>query len=278
MGVIMEQKQGYSLDVDVDRTRLVDQARIIDRMSERYLREAGIERGMRVLDLGSGMGDVALLAARLVGPEGHVLGVERSPDMLAAAQERIDELGVRNVELVEGDVGQLPALGGRPFHAAVGRLILMHVADPAAVLRAAAALVRVDGPVVAMEYDTGWLPSHPPVALWDDTVEIVRAALVGSGTHVRMGFELRGAFRAAGLPAPALRSEQDVGGGPAWTGYEALAETARAALPLITAAGLATAEELDVDTLAGRLRAAVVAGGGVAASPALVGAFTRVAA
>jgi SAM-dependent methyltransferase len=276
MGRYMEQKHGYALDADVDRTRLVDQARIIDRISERYMREAGIAPGMRVLDLGSGMGDVALLAARLVGPGGRVLGVERSPDLLAAAQERIDDLGVRNVEFVEGDVTQLPELGGRPFDAVVGRLILMHVADPAAVLRAAAALVRLDGPVVAMEYDTGWLPSYPPVALWDTTIELVRAALVGAGMHARMGLELRAAFLAAGLPAPQLRSEQDVGGGLHWTGYEALAETARAALPLIAAAGLGDAEELEIDSLAARLRTAVVAGGAVAASPALVGAFTRV--
>ena len=69
MGAFTERKQGYALDADVDRTRLVDQAKIIDRISERYLREAGIVAGMRVLDLGSGMGDVALLAGRLVGPE-----------------------------------------------------------------------------------------------------------------------------------------------------------------------------------------------------------------
>lgn len=275
MGLFMERKLGYALDADVDRTRLVDQAKIIDRISERYMREAGIAPGMRVLDLGSGMGDVALLAGRLVGPAGHVLGVERSPELLEAAQERIDDLGVTNVELVEGDVTQLPQLGGRPFDAVVGRLILMHVAHPAAVLRAAAALVRHGGPVVAMEYDTAWLPSHPPVALWDETVAMLRAALVRGGMHARMGLELRRAFLEARLAAPELRSEQDLGGGLHWSGYEALAETVRASLSLIETAELGTAEEIDVDTLATRLRAAVVAAGGVAASPVFVGALGR---
>lgn len=275
MGAFTERKQGYALDADVDRTRLVDQAKIIDRISERYLREAGIVAGMRVLDLGTGMGDVALLAGRLVGPGGHVLGVERSPELLAAAQARLDDLGVTNVELVEGDVTRLPELGGRPFDAAVGRLILMHVAHPAAVLRDAAALVRHGGPVVAMEYDTAWLPSHPAVALWDETVTMLRAALVQAGMHARMGLELRRAFLEARLAAPELRSEQDLGGGMRWSGYEALAETVRASLALIEAADLGTAEEIDVDTLALRLRAAVVAAGGVAASPVLVGALGR---
>jgi SAM-dependent methyltransferase len=275
MGDFTERAQGYALDADVDRTRLVDQARTIDRISERYMREAGIAPGMRVLDLGSGMGDVALLAGRVVGPEGRVLGLDRSPALLAAARQRIRDLEVTNVDLVEGDVTQLSELDGQTFDAVVGRLILMHVADPPAVLRAARALVRPGGPVLAMEYDTGWLPSHPSVALWDQTVEMLRAALVGAGMHARMGLELRAAFVDAGLPAPQMRSEQDVGGGPDWSGYEALAETVRASLPLITRSGLATAEQIDVDTLAARLRAGVVASGGVAASPVLVGAFAR---
>jgi SAM-dependent methyltransferase len=275
MGVSTEHTHGYALDPDVDRTRLVDQAKVINRMSERFMREAGIAPGMRVLDLGSGMGDVALLAARLVGPEGYVLGVERSPELLAAAQERIDDLGVTNVELVEGDVAHLPELGGRPFDAVVGRLILMHLAHPAAVLRAAATLVRRGGPVVAMEYDTAWLPSHPAVDLWDDTVAMLRTALVSGGMKARMGLELRRAFLEARLAPPELRAEQDLGGGLQWSGYEAIAETVRASMPLIEAAGLGTAEEIDVDTLAARLRTAVVAAGAVAAGPVLVGALGR---
>jgi len=275
MGVSTEHTHGYALDPDVDRTRLVDQAKVINRMSERFMREAGIAPGMRVLDLGSGMGDVALLAARLVGPEGYVLGVERSPELLAAAQERIDDLGVTNVELVEGDVAHLPELGGRPFDAVVGRLILMHLAHPAAVLRAAATLVRRGGPVVAMEYDTAWLPSHPAVELWDDTVAMLRTALVSGGMNARMGLELRRAFLEARLAPPELRAEQDLGGGLQWSGYEAIAETVRASMPLIEAAGLGTAEEIDVDTLAARLRTAVVAAGAVAAGPVLVGALGR---
>jgi SAM-dependent methyltransferase len=248
---------------------------MIDRISERYMREAGIAPGMRVLDLGSGMGDVALLAARIVGPEGHVVGLDRSPALLAAARQRIRDLGVGNVDLVEGDVTRLSELDGQSFDAVVGRLILMHVAHPAAVLRDAAALVRGGGPVVAMEYDTAWLPSHPAVALWDETVTMLRAALVHAGMHARMGLELRRAFLEARLAAPELRSEQDLGGGMRWSGYDMLAETVRASLPLIEAAGLGTAEEIDVDTLAPRLRAAVVAAGAVAASPVLVGALGR---
>ena len=50
--------------------------------------EAGIRPGMRVLDLGCGAGDVTFVAADLVGPDGSVVGVDRSPQALARAQLR----------------------------------------------------------------------------------------------------------------------------------------------------------------------------------------------
>jgi SAM-dependent methyltransferase len=262
---------------DDERERLVAQATLFDRTTERYLRDAGLAPGMRVLDLGTGMGDVALIAASIVGPEGRVVGVERDADTVAAARARIDDVGIANVEIVEGDVTTLDSVGGDdPFDAAIGRLLLVHVADPIAVLRSAAARVRGGGVLVAMEYDAGWIPSHPPAPLWDGTVALLQDAFARAGVHARMGLELFGAFAAAGLGEPALRSEQDVGGGATWAGYAVLAETIRSLLPAIEATGLATAAEVDPDTLAERLRADVVATGGVAASPPLIGAWARV--
>jgi SAM-dependent methyltransferase len=252
------------------------QARALDRISERYMREAGIACGMRVLDLGSGIGDSALLAARLTAPGGQVLGIERSPERVEIARKRIDALGVTSIELVHDDVTNLPELGGRPFDAVVMRLVLMHVPEPSAVLRDAAALVRPGGVVIAMEHDTGWIPSCPPAPLWDRTVDVVREAMTRAGGHHRMGLKLRGAFLDAGLPAPTLRSEQDLGGGADWLGYDNLALVVRSLLPVIVATGAATAAELEVDTLADRLRSQLIATGGVAASPPFVGAWSRV--
>jgi SAM-dependent methyltransferase len=272
------QPGSYALGAtDDERERLVAQATLFDRTTERYLREAGLAPGMRVLDLGTGMGDVALTAASIVGGEGRVVGVERDADTVAAARARIDGLGIANVEIVEGDVTALEGVGGpEAFDAVIGRLVLIHVADPMAVLRDAAGRMRRGGLLVAMEYDAGWIPSHPPAALWDATVALLQEAFARAGVHGRMGLELLGAFAAAGLSEPELRSEHDVGGGGAWAGYAVLAETVRSLLPAIEATGLATAAEVDPDTLADRLRADVMATGGVAASPPLIGAWARV--
>jgi ubiquinone/menaquinone biosynthesis C-methylase UbiE len=59
--------------------RLKFQSAILRPITERLLRSVQLSHGMRVLDLGSGVGDVALLAAEQVGPSGDVVGVDRDP-------------------------------------------------------------------------------------------------------------------------------------------------------------------------------------------------------
>jgi len=73
--------------------RLKNQGAMLRPITERLLRNAGIEAGMRVLDLGCGAGDVSVLAAELVGPEGSVVGIDRSQEVLNVAKERAREGG-----------------------------------------------------------------------------------------------------------------------------------------------------------------------------------------
>ena len=64
--------------------------------------------GERVLDLGSGAGTDSLVAAQMVGEQGHVTGIDMTRPMLAKAGAAADEMGVTNVEFVEGEAEQLP--------------------------------------------------------------------------------------------------------------------------------------------------------------------------
>ena len=67
-----------------------------------------LEPGERVLDLGSGAGTDSLVAAQMVGPEGHVTGIDMTPEMLAKARAAAEEMGAENVEFVESEAEQLP--------------------------------------------------------------------------------------------------------------------------------------------------------------------------
>ena len=64
--------------------------------------------GERVLDLGSGAGTDSLIAAQMVGEQGHVTGIDMTPEMLAKARAAAVELGAANVEFVESEAEQLP--------------------------------------------------------------------------------------------------------------------------------------------------------------------------
>jgi SAM-dependent methyltransferase len=64
--------------------------------------------GERVLDLGSGAGTDSLIAAQMVGPGGHVTGIDMTPQMLAKARAAAAEMGLGNVEFVEGEAERLP--------------------------------------------------------------------------------------------------------------------------------------------------------------------------
>ena len=64
--------------------------------------------GERVLDLGSGAGTDSLIAAQMVGPEGHVTGIDMTPAMLAKARAAAAEIGAANVEFIEAEAERLP--------------------------------------------------------------------------------------------------------------------------------------------------------------------------
>src|ERR1700756_1845277 len=104
-------------NTDAEHERLIRQAARVAPITERFFREAGIGLGQRVLDLGSGVGDVAMLAARLVGTSGEVVAIERDRKSIAKASARVAEAGFHNVSFNESNVNGI--LDEKPFDAAV---------------------------------------------------------------------------------------------------------------------------------------------------------------
>jgi len=84
-----------------------DGMRFVQVCATRLVELAGLRPGMRVLDVATGTGIAALLAARIVGPQGQVVGIDTSPDMLARATEKRSATGTANVEFRQGDAQQL---------------------------------------------------------------------------------------------------------------------------------------------------------------------------
>ena len=99
-----EYELGHS-DRELKRLRL--QARLVDPLTQQFFANAGLKPGMRVLDIGSGGGDTALLAEAIVGAEGEVVGVDQSPAAVAAAEKRIAAAGKRNISFRHGDLDRV---------------------------------------------------------------------------------------------------------------------------------------------------------------------------
>lgn len=131
--------------------RLELQGALIHDLTEHVLRSAGIGPGMRVLDIGCGVGDVSLLAGKLVGPTGRVLGVDRSAEAVDIAERRATESG--QCYWTRFTVGELDKFSpDETFDAVIGRLVLMYLPDPAATLRRLAGFVRPGGLIAFQEW------------------------------------------------------------------------------------------------------------------------------
>jgi ubiquinone/menaquinone biosynthesis C-methylase UbiE len=260
-----------------EHQRLLEQASFLRPLTERLFRAAGVVAGMRVLDVGSGVGDVAFLLAELVGPTGEVIGVDLDHEALSRARERAAVQGLRNVHFFEGDFRTINLDGD--FDAAAGRLVLLYLADPSEGVRAVASRVRSGGPIVFQEMDMNIdAPSHSyPTSdsLWSATGRAIIETFAAAGVRVRIGRELIEIFLTAGLPQPAVLDEAVAGGGADFAGYSWITNTMRSLAPLAAKLGVKRAMALDLESLADRIRDEAVARHLMVWSPPYVGAYAR---
>jgi len=268
-----DREVSYPIDsVSAEHQRLVRQGAVFNPLTERLLREAGLRPGERVLDIGSGVGEVAMLAARVVGPSGTVTGVERDPTMLAVARSRASEAGLLNVRFIEGDVGNFTA--GESFDAVVGRLILEYLQDPSRAVRSLARLVRSGG---LLAFQDAWggpllqLTAHLP--LRSRCAGLLGRTVERAGVHMDTHLLLYRVFTEADLPTPHVRIDVPVGDEPDVARW--LADLFLTLAPRMRPEDLAESDIGELETLASRLEAARVAAKSFACTVGLVGAWTR---
>lgn len=255
--------------------RLKMQARFLERWTEQFLLSAGLEPGMRVLDLGCGMGDVSLLAARLVGTSGHVTGIDRDLVVIEKARERgLDGGRGADIEFIHTEL--LTFHAKRSFDAVVGRYVLMYQPDPVAAIVHAAKQVRPEGIILFHEMDfANRIRSYPDGTLFERMYALITETAGRGGVCVDVGLQLTRLFLDAGLPWPAIKAEVPVGGEPGSFIYQWFTETLRSLLPHVEKFGLASANELELDTLIARMETEAVTLHTQVVGPLQFGAWTR---
>jgi ubiquinone/menaquinone biosynthesis C-methylase UbiE len=257
---------------DNELKRLSDQGRAFAPFTRQLFEQAGIAPGMRVLDVGSGAGDSTFLVADFVGASGKVIGADHAPAAVAWANTRTKSRSVNNVAFVEGDPTILNF--NEKFDAIVGRTVLMYYPEPVAAIQKLAHHLRPDGLMIFQEFYTEIFTSVPSAPTFDRAAGWMKKTLSATGARIQLGLELYSVFVAAGLPAPQLRIDALIRGGADFP-YEIITATLQSLMPVMEKLNIATAQEVELPTLAMRMRDEVVAGKGVALSPALIGAWSR---
>lgn len=261
---------GYS---NSERERLIAQSDFIGDLTADVFRRSGLDTGMRVLDIGSGAGDVALLAGGIVGRTGSVLGVDRSAESTALAQERVRSMGLDHVTFRQAELADLEL--DEPVDALVGRLVLMYIPDCENVLRRLLRFVKPGGVVVFREIVIGLARSVPPCPLFDAIVGQVRDTFSRAGFETDMGSKLPLLFRQVGLQDRKAMLGGRIEGEPGSGVHTWLAEVVRSLLPAMERLGVATADDVQIESLAARLQAETGALDAVIIASPFVGCWAR---
>ncbi len=253
--------------------RLVRQAALAEPMTRRLFEDAGIAPGMRVLDIGSGTGDICMLLSEMVDPTGNVIGLDLDADVIRFAGGRAAAHGFRNITFIQCEFSQYAP--DAPFDAIVGRSVLMYQPDPSATLAKAATHLRPGGAVAFME---PWMtPPQGPDSRVKRVASCIVETLRRSGAHIDLGPRLHTVFTSAGLPQPHMRFEALIDGNDESPLYQHCADAMASLLRKAIEYGIAPPGEIEVDKIPQQLRTATKAVGYAVAGLPTVLAWCRTA-
>lgn len=170
----------------------------------RLFEQAGISKGMRVLDVGCATGEVSRLVSGMVGETGEVVGIDTSEQMIELAQQNNPG---SNITYLQQDIYDLPENLGQ-FDAIVGRRVLMYLPDPERALQLLAQHLKPNGIIAFQESDAingvvggERLPRH------QEAIQRVWKTVQAEGGDIHIGQKLYDLFLRLGIESPHIEAE-----------------------------------------------------------------------
>lgn len=216
--------------------------RIFGPASRQFLSSAGLRSGMRVAEIGCGVGLTARWVSTQVSPGGSVTGVDSSSEQLLVAKKSAAEAAIPNLSFSESSAYET----GLPrdfFDLVYSRFLLCHLADPGRALAEMSSLLKRGGILVCEDHDDGGIFTEPSTHAYKRLVEISSAVSRSCGLDSYIGLKLPRLFQDAGFDQPEVRVNQiALLRGEQKRFWEL---TLREAAPAILAANASTSEELE---------------------------------
>lgn len=227
---------------DAEYERLRAQARVWEAESGRLLDRIGLAPGARCLDAGCGPGETMRLMAQRVGPSGQVHGMDIDQNVGAQAVTMLQAAGHTQCDFTTVNLEDDQPVPGAPYDLVYSRLLLLHVADPAAVLRRLWDAVTPGGHLVVHDYQLATTEVLPDLDVMREWRRVALGAFTAAGRDLHLGQRLPTLFTEAGVGAP---DGTDVAGRLELMGAggEMAIAVFRSLLPAAVAFGLTTHED-----------------------------------
>jgi ubiquinone/menaquinone biosynthesis C-methylase UbiE len=172
------------------------------------LERAGLGPGMRCIDLGCGGGEVTLQIARMIAPDGEIVGIDMDEIKLARARDAAADRGVTNVEFRALNVREWSEPGS--YDAVFCRFVLQHLSNPVDVLARMWDAVRPEGALIVEDADfDGWC-CHPPNEGFAFFLRAYGQAVAHWGGDHVLGRRLYYYFLEIGIPHPNVSVVQPI--------------------------------------------------------------------
>lgn len=178
--------------------RLAFQAQVWRSMTEGLFDRLGVGPGWNCLDVGAGIGMVALPLAQRVGPEGRVTAVEASPLYAATMREELARKDIDNVEVWEGDLRRFPVKRAA-YDLIFSRWVFSFLPDVERVLRRLLPGLKRGGTLAIEDYHHLGCAYYPSRPSFDEIIEGARRWYSRTGGNPRVGGELPALYHKLGL-------------------------------------------------------------------------------
>ena len=183
-------------------------ARVILPTTKQLLDRVGLIKGMKCLDVGCGGGHAAILMARIVGPEGRVIGTDTDAEILALAREDAEVAKVANITFQQLDA--CACSWREEFDMAYARFLLSHLNTPEKCLRAMVEACTPGGTIVIEDTDFEGSFCYPICAAYERYKELYQKLVQLRGGDSNIGPKLPALLRRAGLEGVELNVVQPV--------------------------------------------------------------------